>query len=168
MVTKWHGSELARQYLADAHGIQRSAPTLARRAATGEGPAHRHDGRLRQYAQHDLDAFADQHLNQGSTAMSKKTSVDAGEGMKTAKAEFDKGGKTPMFGEQQAAPKRGGTSAQLDSAGPGKKFAEGGNRPTPSAQQANPQRPGRTGSPAMSEGPLRPRSVRNDYTKRPR
>lgn len=42
-------------------------------------------------------------------------------------AEFAKGGKTHMFGEQEAAEMPSGTTDKGDKSGPGEKFASGGS-----------------------------------------
>jgi hypothetical protein len=66
----------------------------------------------------------------GSPAFSsgKKTSAEATE--KTHNVDFAKGGKTKMFGEQEAGSRDGAdkspSTGKPDSSGPGEKFAEGG------------------------------------------
>lgn len=71
----------------------------------------------------------------------KSGNVDSGPGSKSGKAgaaatekshdvEFAKGGKTHMFGEQEAGERTGAdkspSTGKPDSSGPGEKFAEGG------------------------------------------
>lgn len=50
---------------------------------------------------------------------------------KTRNVEFAKGGKTHMFGEQEAGPRTGAdkspSTGKPDSSGPGEKFAKGGS-----------------------------------------
>ena len=55
-----------------------------------------------------------------------KGAAGASASEKTHNVEFAKGGKTHMFGEQEAGDQRPGFAEKPDQHGPGSKFAEGG------------------------------------------
>jgi hypothetical protein len=61
-------------------------------------------------------------------------------------AEFAKGGKTHMFGEQEAGEMPSGTTDKGDESGPGEKFAKGGSGKMFGYSGALPARAGITGA----------------------
>ena len=85
-----------------------------------------------------------------STGTARVSTGDAGASAteKTHNAEFAKGGKTHMFGEQEAgertASDKSPSTGKPDSSGPGDKFAEGGKTKMFGFQGAVPAREGIT------------------------
>lgn len=78
----------------------------------------------------------------GRDSISNTSSVDRHE--KTHDVEFAKGGKTKMFGEQQANPDKPGQTGKEDVTGKGAEFAKGGSTKMFGFTPALPQEGGRT------------------------
>lgn len=68
-----------------------------------------------------------------------------GKEFSTKKADFAKGGNTPMFGEQQAENQTEGHTGDRGAAGPGAKFASGGSTKMFGFRPAGPAKAGQTG-----------------------
>lgn len=68
-----------------------------------------------------------------------------GKEFSTKKADFAKGGNTPMFSEQQAEPMKSGQTGDPGATGKGADFAKGGSTKMYGFRPAGPAKAGQTG-----------------------